>query len=121
MILNNIFKSDLAFNLIRKKPQPQSQSQDDDHNHNANANADDNHNGDSGRNYALVSADMWIQALKWSVRFLLPIYVFRIPPLCMFLLISFTIDRKVIEFLNMFLLSEFAFTLSQTFICFVLY
>ncbi|MFS8019362.1 putative ubiquitinyl hydrolase 1 [Helianthus anomalus] len=49
MKILNIFKSDLAFNLIRK--QKQNEHQDDE-------------NGD-GRNYALVSADMWLHALKW--------------------------------------------------------
>lgn len=63
ILINNIFKSDLAFNLIRKQQQ---QQQDDDDNDNDNEGTEENTGGDvNGRNYALVSADMWLQALKW--------------------------------------------------------
>ncbi|KAI3723602.1 hypothetical protein L2E82_35331 [Cichorium intybus] len=59
-ILNNIFKSDLAFNLIKK------QDDDDDNDVSENNGGDDRDiNGVSRRHYALVSADMWLQALKW--------------------------------------------------------
>ncbi|KAI3775974.1 hypothetical protein L1987_45734 [Smallanthus sonchifolius] len=64
MKILNIFKSDLAFNLIRKE-------EEDDEDDNNNDAPEDNGrdvkdtNGVSGRNYALVSADMWLQALKW--------------------------------------------------------
>ncbi|XP_024962612.1 ubiquitin carboxyl-terminal hydrolase 8 isoform X1 [Cynara cardunculus var. scolymus] len=67
-ILNNIFKSDLAFNLVRKGEEDE-QQQDDDNNDNDssenNGGDDRDINGVSGRNYALVVADMWLQALKW--------------------------------------------------------
>ncbi|XP_076882504.1 ubiquitin carboxyl-terminal hydrolase 8-like [Bidens hawaiensis] len=46
MKILNIFKSDLAFNLIINKQKQQDQRHDN-------------------KNYALVSADMWLQALKW--------------------------------------------------------
>lgn len=52
-ILNNLFKPDLSFNLVKKQLQQH-------HNHDS-----DDVNQVSGRNYALVSADMWLQALKW--------------------------------------------------------
>ncbi|XP_030522298.1 ubiquitin carboxyl-terminal hydrolase 8 [Rhodamnia argentea] len=50
-IINNIFGSDLAFNLRREENSAQ-----------------DRENGEvgvSGRDFALVSGEMWVQALKW--------------------------------------------------------
>lgn len=50
-IINNIFSSDLAFNLRRDE-----------------SSAQDRENGEvgvSGRDFALVSGEMWVQALKW--------------------------------------------------------
>lgn len=52
-IINNIFSSDIVFNLKREDDSLQ-----------------DNLNGDvgiSGRDYALVPGEMWLQALKWLV------------------------------------------------------
>ncbi|KAK9078083.1 hypothetical protein SSX86_002140 [Deinandra increscens subsp. villosa] len=65
MKILNIFKSDLAFNLIRKEDDDD--DVDDDNNDSSEDNGRDvkDTNGVSGRNYALVSADMWLQALKW--------------------------------------------------------
>lgn len=54
-ILNNLFKPDLSFNLVKK------QHLNDD------SNGSHDVNQVPGRNYALVSADMWLQALKWCV------------------------------------------------------
>lgn len=54
-IINNIFNSDLVFNLRRESDSVQN-----------------NENGEvgiSGRNYALVPGEMWLEALKWSVLF----------------------------------------------------
>ncbi|KAL8211393.1 hypothetical protein R6Q57_005830 [Mikania cordata] len=72
MKILNIFKSDLAFNLIRKEDEEDNDVDDDDaddEDDNNNDSSEDNGindtNGVSGRNYALVSADMWLQALKW--------------------------------------------------------
>ncbi|CAH1436150.1 unnamed protein product [Lactuca virosa] len=58
-ILNSIFKSDLAFNLMKKE------EDDDNYVSENNGGEDRDINGVSGRNYALVSADMWLEALKW--------------------------------------------------------
>ncbi|KAL4578562.1 hypothetical protein LXL04_014686 [Taraxacum kok-saghyz] len=60
-ILNNIFKSDLAFNLIKRE----GEEADDNHVSENNGADDRDINGASGRNYALVSADTWLEALKW--------------------------------------------------------
>lgn len=52
-IINSIFNSDLLFNLRREEDSSQN-----------------NENGEvgiSGRDYALVSGEMWVQALKWWV------------------------------------------------------
>ncbi|OVA07193.1 Ubiquitin carboxyl-terminal hydrolases family 2 [Macleaya cordata] len=49
-IINNIFNSDLAFNLRREEESLQ------------NGQAEE---GISGRDYALVPGEMWLQALKW--------------------------------------------------------
>nr|GEX29515.1 ubiquitin carboxyl-terminal hydrolase 8 [Tanacetum cinerariifolium] len=58
-ILNNLFKPDLSFNLVKKQlQQDDSNGSDDDYD-------DDDVNQVHGRNYALISADMWLQALKW--------------------------------------------------------
>nr|GME10324.1 ubiquitin carboxyl-terminal hydrolase 8 [Ipomoea batatas] len=51
-IINNIFSSDVAFNL-RKEDDPSLQT------------SDNGEVGVSGRDFALVPGDMWIQALKW--------------------------------------------------------
>ncbi|XP_019199469.1 PREDICTED: ubiquitin carboxyl-terminal hydrolase 8 isoform X2 [Ipomoea nil] len=51
-IINNIFSSDVAFNL-RKEDDPSLQT------------CDNGEVGVSGRDFALVPGDMWIQALKW--------------------------------------------------------
>ncbi|KAF8009384.1 hypothetical protein BT93_J0390 [Corymbia citriodora subsp. variegata] len=51
-IINNIFSSDLAFNLRKEEDSA----------------AQDRENGEvgvSGRDFALVSGEMWVQALKW--------------------------------------------------------
>ena len=56
-IINNIFNSDLVFNLRRRE-------EDDDA---AVQNAGNGEVGVSGRDYALVPGDMWVQALRWSV------------------------------------------------------
>lgn len=48
-LINNIFSSDLSFNLRRED---------------AGQNGRNGEVGVSGRDYALVSADMWLQALK---------------------------------------------------------
>jgi ubiquitin carboxyl-terminal hydrolase 15 len=50
-IINNIFSSDLVFNLQREEES-----------RNALENGEV---GVSGRDFALVSGDMWLQALKW--------------------------------------------------------
>ena len=50
-IINNIFNSDLVFNLRREEDSGQI-----------------NENGEvgvSGRDYALVPGDLWLKALKW--------------------------------------------------------
>lgn len=52
-IINNIFNSDLAFNLRRENESSH---------HNENSEV-----GVSGRDYALVTGDMWVQALKWHI------------------------------------------------------
>lgn len=52
-IINNIFSSDIVFNLKREDDS-----------------AKENPNGDVGiscRDYALVPGEMWLQALKWLV------------------------------------------------------
>ncbi|CAN4100808.1 unnamed protein product [Withania somnifera] len=51
-LINNIFCPDVAFNLKREE-EPLSQSQ------------ENGEVGVSGRDYALVPGDMWLQALKW--------------------------------------------------------
>ncbi|XP_021720584.1 ubiquitin carboxyl-terminal hydrolase 8-like [Chenopodium quinoa] len=51
-LINNIFGSDLLFNLRREEV-------------NSNDNASSGEVGVSGRDYALVSGEMWLQALKW--------------------------------------------------------
>ncbi|KAL3530293.1 hypothetical protein ACH5RR_009615 [Cinchona calisaya] len=51
-LINNLFSSDLSFNL-RKRDDSLSQ------------NCDNGEVGISGRDYALVSGEMWLQALKW--------------------------------------------------------
>lgn len=53
-IINNIFSPDVAFNL-RREEESLSQSQ------------ENGEVGVSGRDYALVPGDIWLQALKWSV------------------------------------------------------
>lgn len=50
-IINNIFNSDLVFNLRREEDYGQ-----------VNGNGEV---GISGRDYALVPGDLWLQALKW--------------------------------------------------------
>ncbi|KAK3408317.1 ubiquitin carboxyl-terminal hydrolase 8 [Eucalyptus grandis] len=52
-IINNIFSSDLAFNLRR------------DENSAAARDREDGEVGVSGRDFALVSGEMWVRALKW--------------------------------------------------------
>ena len=52
-IINNIFNSDLVFNLKREEDSSQ--------------NSENGEVGISGRDYALVSGEMWVQALKWLV------------------------------------------------------
>lgn len=52
-IINNIFNSDLVFNLRREEEPLQ--------------NGENGEVGVSGRDYALVPGEMWLQALKWSV------------------------------------------------------
>lgn len=49
-IINNIFNSDLTFNLRRDE---------------STLNASSDEEGVSGRDYALVSGEMWVKALKW--------------------------------------------------------
>ena len=61
-IINNIFNSDLAFNLRREEDRVP---------------ASENGGGEvgvSGRDFALVSGDMWVKALKW--------YSIETPKLC---------------------------------------
>ncbi|KAI4322496.1 hypothetical protein L6164_022186 [Bauhinia variegata] len=50
-IINNIFNSDLVFNLRREEDSGQ--------------NRENGEVGVSGRDFALVSGEMWLQALKW--------------------------------------------------------
>ncbi|XP_031258589.1 ubiquitin carboxyl-terminal hydrolase 8-like [Pistacia vera] len=50
-IINNIFNSDLLFNLRREEDSSQ--------------NGENGEVGVSGRDYALVPGEMWLQALKW--------------------------------------------------------
>ncbi|KAI6669738.1 hypothetical protein NL676_004623 [Syzygium grande] len=50
-IINNIFSSDLAFNLRREENPAQDRK--------------DGEVGISGRDFALVSGEMWVRALKW--------------------------------------------------------
>lgn len=50
-IINNIFNSDLMFNLRREEDPVQ--------------NSENGEVGVSGRDYALVPGEMWVQALKW--------------------------------------------------------
>lgn len=55
-IINSIFSSDIVFNLRREDNTSQ-----------------DTQNGEvgiSGRDYALIPAEMWLQALKWLVAIL---------------------------------------------------
>lgn len=47
-LINNIFNSDVAFNLRREEDAAQ-----------------DGEMGVLGRDFALVSGEMWVQALKW--------------------------------------------------------
>ena len=51
-IINNIFNSDLVMSLRKEE--------DSQHNHRENGEV-----SVSGRDFALVSGDMWLQALKW--------------------------------------------------------
>lgn len=53
-LINNIFSPDVAFNL-RREEESLSQSQ------------ENGEVGVSGRDYALVPGDLWLQALKWLV------------------------------------------------------
>lgn len=53
-IINNIFNSDLVFNLRREEEVSLQ-------------NGENGEVGVSGRDYALVPGEMWLQALKWSV------------------------------------------------------
>lgn len=53
-LINNIFSSDVAFNL-RREDDSSLQT------------CDNGEVGVSGRDYALVPGEMWIQALKWLV------------------------------------------------------
>lgn len=48
-LINNIFSSDLLFNLRREEE----------------SSSDIGEVSVSGRDYALVSGEMWLQALKW--------------------------------------------------------
>lgn len=50
-IINNIFNSDLVFNLRREEELQNI--------------LENGEAGVSGRDFALVSGDMWLQALKW--------------------------------------------------------
>lgn len=50
-LINNIFNSDLAFNLRREEDTVQD--------------GECGEVGVSGRDFALVSGEMWVQALKW--------------------------------------------------------
>lgn len=50
-IINNIFNSDLVFNLRREDDAAQ--------------NGENGEVGVSGRDYALVPGEMWVQALRW--------------------------------------------------------
>lgn len=50
-LINNIFNSDLAFNLRREEDSVQD--------------GEDGEVGVSGRDFALVSGEMWVEALKW--------------------------------------------------------
>lgn len=50
-IINNIFNSDLVFNLRREDDAVQ--------------NGENGEVGISGRDYALVPGEMWVQALRW--------------------------------------------------------
>lgn len=50
-IINNIFNSDLAFNLRREEDSV--------------GNGENGEAGISGRDFALVSGEMWVEALKW--------------------------------------------------------
>ena len=50
-IINSIFKSDLMFNLRREDDYVRS--------------SENGEVGVSGRDFALVSGEMWVQALKW--------------------------------------------------------
>lgn len=50
-LINNIFNSDLAFNLRREE--------------NSLQNGESGEVSISGRDFALVSGEMWLQALKW--------------------------------------------------------
>lgn len=52
-LINNIFNSDLAFNLRREEDSVQD--------------GEDGEVGVSGRDFALVSGEMWVEALKWWV------------------------------------------------------
>ena len=52
-IINNIFNSDLVFNLRREDESL--------------LNSENGEVGISGRDYALVPGEMWLQAFKWSV------------------------------------------------------
>lgn len=51
-IINNLFSSDLSFNLRKE-------------NDSLLPNCENGEVGVSGRDYALVSGEMWLQALKW--------------------------------------------------------
>lgn len=52
-IINSIFNSDLVFNLRREEDSSQ--------------NGESGEVGVSGRDYALVPGETWLQALKWCV------------------------------------------------------
>lgn len=58
-LINNIFNSDILFDLRREGDALQ--------------NGETGEASVSGRDFALVSSDMWLQALKWYVLF--PLYI----------------------------------------------
>ena len=59
-LINNIFSLDLVFNLRREEDSVQRQN---------------GEVGVSGRDYALVSGQMWVQALRWSVLYIASSYI----------------------------------------------
>nr|XP_043634427.1 ubiquitin carboxyl-terminal hydrolase 8 [Erigeron canadensis] len=65
IFINNIFKSDVSFNLVLANVKHNDIADDSKVDGQVDVDVDDV-NGISGRrNFALVSADMWLQALKW--------------------------------------------------------